>query len=138
MIVHSLLQQLEDDGFGTVSQDLQIGTLPLDDKSNPRNGIAITLRGLPVNRLDVSQQAVDFYVRNKNPLVAANTAQEILDYLMESYTNVCDLPSLDGITTDTYSNVTITPTSSVEYVGVDDNGGTSFVVSGEVRYRKNN
>jgi hypothetical protein len=138
MIVHSLLQQLSDDGFGTVGEDLQVGILPLDNTTErkPRNGIAVTPRGLPVTRLMVELQAVDLYVRNTNPLTALNKAQELLEYLRDSYSEVCDLPPLAGVTTETFSNVTITPSSSSEYVGVDDNGGTTFVVSGEIQYEK--
>lgn len=138
MIVHSLLQQMQNDGFGTVNDDLQMGVLPLKQNGDPRNGIAVTVRGLPVTYLQVEMQAVDFYVRDTNPLIASNKAQQILEYLKESYGDICDLPPLDGYTTESFSNVTITPTSSVEFVGVDENGGHSFVVSGEIRYRKNN
>lgn len=136
MIIHSLLQQMEDDGFGTVGTDLQIGVLPVLANGNPRNGIAITPRGATVTRVQIEIQSVDFYVRNTNPLAASQTAQEILEYLKESFSEVCSLPALTGVTTETFSSVTIEPTSSVEYVGVDDNNGTSFVVSGDVRYIK--
>lgn len=138
MIIHSLLQQMSNDGFGTVNTDLQMGILPLNQQGNPRNGIAITARGSEVTRVFSNIQNVDFYVRNTNPITASNKAQEILEYLKDSYSEICDLPALAGYTTDTYRNVTIEPTSSVEFVGVDDNNGHSFVVSGVVRYEKNN
>ena len=88
--------------------------------------------------MQIEIQSVDFYARNTNPLLASQTAQEILEYLRESFGDICELPPLTGVTTESYRNVTITPTSSVEYVGVDDNNGTSFVVSGEIRYELNN
>lgn len=136
MIIHSLLQQMQDDGFGTVNADLQMGVIPLNAQGNPRNGIAVISRGSAVTRLQVEVQAVDFYVRNTNPLVASQTAQEILEYLRDSYAEICELPALAGYTEETYRNVTIEPTGSVEFVGVDENGGHSFVVSGIVRYEK--
>lgn len=136
MIVHSLIQQMSNDGFGTVNEYLQMGVLPLDGNGNPRNGIAIAPRGAPINRIRIEVQAIDYYVRNTNPLTASAEAQRIIEYLKASYSDVCDLPPLEGYTTDSYRNVTIVPTSSVEFVGVDDNGGHSFVVSGEVRYIK--
>jgi len=135
MIVHSLLQQLEDDGFGTVGTTLQMGILPVDENGKARNGIAVITRGTPVTRFNSRIQAVDFYVRNTNPLTASNTAQEILDYLHDSFSDICTLPALDGVTTESYEGVTITPVSAPDYVGQDDNGGHSFVVSGEVRYQ---
>lgn len=136
MIIHSLLQQLQDDGFGTVGQDLQMGVLPVNGQGDPINGIAVTARGSDETMRGTHFQNVDFYVRNSNPLVAANAAQEILDYLKTSYTDICTLPPLDGVTTESFTNVTIEPTSSPEYVGVDDNNGTSYVVSGVIRYKK--
>lgn len=138
MIIHSLLQQLSNDGYGTVGTDLQIGVLPVDGSGDARNGIAVTPRGLPVTRMLVEQQAVDFYSRHKEPMTAINKAQELLEYLRDSYAEVCDLPPLAGATTESFTNVTIEPDSSVDYVGVDDNGGTTFVVSGIVRYEKVN
>lgn len=137
MIVHSLLQQMSDDGFGTVNQDLQMGVIPLNSQGNPRNGIAVITRGNPITRTQIEIQNVDFYIRNTNPLDASNTAEQIVEYLQDSYSEICDLPALEGYTTDTYSNVTIEPTSSPEFVGVDENGGHSFVVSGVVRFKKN-
>ena len=136
MIIHSLLQQMSDDGFGTVGEDLQIGVLPVDGNGDARNGIAVTPRGLPVTRIQIEEQAVDLYVRNTNPLTALNKAQELLEYLKDSFAEVCDLPPLEGVTEETFTNVTITPSSSVELVGSDDNGGTTFVVSGEIQYKK--
>lgn len=137
MIIHSLLQQLSNDGFGTVNEDLQPGSLPINAATGkPRNGIALALRGMPVSYLNVDIQAVDFYVRNTNKLQAVQTAQDILEYLQESFSTICNLPDCPPYSTDSYSNVMITPVTSVEWVGDDDNGGTSYVVSGEVQYKK--
>lgn len=129
---------MQDDGFGTVDQDLQMGVLPLTAQGDPINGIAVIGRGSEVTNRNVNIQNVDFYVRNTNPLVASQTAQDILEYLKTSYADICELPPLDGYTTESFSHVTITPTSSVDFVGVDDNNGHSFVVSGEVRYKLTN
>lgn len=129
---------MANDGFGTVDVDLQMGVLPLNSDGDPINGIAIIPRGSPVNRVQAEIQAIDFYVRNTNPITASTQAEGIVEYLKASFSEICELPPLDGYTTDSYSNVTIVPTSSVEFVGVDDNGGHSFVVSGEVRYTKVN
>lgn len=137
MIIHSLLQQMQNDGFGTVNDDLQLGVLPLDEQGDPRNGIAVTVRGGPVNRLKIAIQPVDFYVRDTNPFTAIDKAQGILNYLQESFSEICTLPPLSGITEESFTNVTITPVTSVESVGDDDNGGHTFVVSGEIRYNNN-
>lgn len=135
MVIHSLLQQMQIDGFGTIGTTLQVGTLAVDANGKARNGVAVALRGSAVDRIQIEIQPVDFYVRDSKSLTAIQTAQEILEYLQESFSEICDLPAMPPLT-DTYSNVTIIPTASVEFVGVDDNNGYNYVVSGEIRYKK--
>ena len=137
MVIHSLLQQMQIDGFGTIGDTLQVGTLAVDTNGRAKNGIAVALRGSAVNRTQIEIQAIDFYVRNSNPLTAIQKAQQILEYLQESFSEICNLPAMPPLT-DTYSNVTIIPTDSVSFVGQDDNGGHVYLVSGEIRYVKNN
>ena len=137
MVIHSLLQQMQDDGLGNIGTTLQVGTLAVDTNGKAINGIAVALRGSAVNRTQIEIQAIDFYCRHSNPLTAIQKAQQILEYLQESFSEICNLPAMPPLT-DSYSNVTIVPTSSVEFVGQDDNGGHNYVVSAEVRYIKNN
>ena len=137
MVIHSLLQQMQIDGFGTIGDTLQVGTLAVDTNGRAKNGVAVALRGSAVNRTQIEIQAIDFYVRNVSPLASIQKAQQILEYLQEAFSEICNLPAMPPLT-DSYSNVTIVPTSSVEFVGQDDNGGHNYVVSAEVRYIKNN
>ena len=137
MVIHSLLQQMQIDGFGTIGDTLQVGTLAVDTNGRAKNGVAVALRGSAVNRTQIEIQAIDFYVRNSNPLTAIQKAQQILEYLQESFSEICNLPAMPPLT-DTYSNVTIVPTDSVSFVGQDENGGHVYLVSGELRYQKNN
>ena len=137
MVIHSLLQQMQNSGFGTIGDTLQVGTLAVDTNGRAKNGVAVALRGSAVNRTQIEIQAIDFYVRNSNPLTAIQKAQQILEYLQESFSEICNLPAMPPLT-DTYSNVTIVPTDSVSFVGQDENGGHVYLVSGELRYQKNN
>lgn len=134
MIVHSFLQQLKDDGFGTVGTTLQMGILPLNADGKAINGIAVITRGTAVDRINTNIQAIDIYIRNTDPLTASNKAEEILKYLQDSFSEICTLPPLNGVTTESYTGVVITPVSAPDYVGVDENNGHSYVVSGEIRY----
>lgn len=143
MIAHSLLQQLQDDGWGTVNTTLQLGTLPINATTGKAtNGIALSLRGLPVWYANVEVQGLDFYVRNTNYITALQKAQELLEYIQTSYGDICTLPPLQGfgavLASGSYKNVTITPVSSVSEIGVDDNGGMTYQVSAEIRYEKVN
>ena len=136
MILHSILQDLQDKGFGTIGQDLQVGVLAIDANGKPRNGISLALRGAPINRIQTNIQSIDFYVRHSNSLTALQKAQELVDYLQESFSDVCDLPAMPPLT-DSYSNVIITPTSGIEDVGRDDGGGYNYVLSGSVTFTEN-
>ena len=133
MILHSILQDLQDKGFGTIGQDLQVGVLAVDANGKARNGISLALRGAPINRIQTNIQSIDFYIRHSNSLTALQKAQELVDYLQESFSEVCDLPAMPPLT-DSYSNVIITPTSGIEEVGIDDGGGYNYVIGGSVIY----
>ena len=135
MVIHSLLQQMQTDGFGTIGDTLQVGTLAVDTNGRAKNGIAVALRGSAVNRTQIEIQAIDFYCFSSNPLTVIEQAQSILEWLRESFSEVCNLPAMPPLT-DTYSNVVIAPTSSAEYVGVTENGFHSYLVSAEIRYTK--
>ena len=134
MILLSLLQQFEDVGLGTIDVDLFYEDAPLDSNGNAKDGMWIVSRGPQVSHTNTNVQAFDIYSRHKNKLTGAANLYQVLDYLQEAYSGVCTLPSSPPYTTDTYSNVIITPTSGVESVGVDENGKVVRVISGEIRF----
>ena len=136
MITLSLLKQMQTDNIGTIDTDMFHLEAPLDANGVPRNGLWVLPRGAPVSRFNVNIQPIDIYFRHTNKNVSMKKAKQVLDYLQESFSEICTLPNYPPIFSETYSNVTITPTAGIEYIGEDVNGKLVFVVSGEIRYNK--
>lgn len=134
MIELSLLKQMETDGFGTLDTDLFLEEAPLDSEGNAKDGLWLVPRGTPVTRLNTRIQAFDIYTRYKNKLTGSTQLNNVLGYLQQSYSDVCDLPEVPPYTTQAYKNVRITPTSSVESLGSDENGKVVRVISGEIYF----
>lgn len=136
MITLSLLRQMEIDNLGTIDNDLWHLEVPLGSDGKPRNGLWIIPRGAPVSRYNVNIQPVDIYFRNTNKNTSLKKAYEVINYLKDAYSDVCELPNYPPIFTNTYSNVTITPQSSPEFVGEDENRKLVFLISAEIRYQE--
>lgn len=136
MITLSILKELENEGFGTIDTDLFFEEASLDSKGNPKNGIWIVTRGSAVSRVNVEIQSFDIYTRYSNKLTGHQKLQEILEWLQEAYGDVCTLPACPPYTTQTYKNVRIFPTSSIESAGFDENNKLVRVISFEVYFNK--
>lgn len=134
MIALHILKLLENEGFGTIDTDLFFEEVPLDGNGVPRQGIWIVERGTDVNRFNTQTQNFDIYSRYTNKLTGYKKLEAILDYLQEAYGNVCTLPAVPPHSSTVYENVRLTPTSSVENVGVDENNKIVRVISGTVQY----
>lgn len=136
MIALHILKLLEDSGFGTIDTDLFFEEAPLDSQGKPKQGMWIVERGTSVNRFNTQTQNFDIYSRYTNKLTGYKKLESILEYLQEAYGEVCTLPPVPPHSSTVYNDVRIEPTSSVENVGVDDNGKIVRVISGVVRYNK--
>lgn len=136
MITLSLLKQMQTDGIGTIDTDMFHLEIDIDGQGTARNGLWILPRGGGVSRFSVNIQPVDIYVRHTDKNIAYKKAKEVLDYLKDSFSEICTLPNYPPIFTKTYSNVRIEPTSSVEFLAKDENRKHIFVVSGEIRYEE--
>lgn len=134
MIALHILKLLENEGFGTIDTDLFFEEVPLDGNGVPRQGIWIVERGTSVNRFNTRTQNFDIYSRYTNKLTGYKKLEAILDYLQEAYGEVCTLPAVPPYSSTVYENVRLTPTSSVENVGVDENNKIVRVISGTVQY----
>lgn len=136
MIALHILKLLEDEGFGTIDTDLFFEEAPLDSTGKPKQGVWIVERGTDVNRFNYQTQNFDIYSRYTNKITGYKKLEAILEYLQEAYGEVCELPTVPPYSTTLYTNVRITPQSSVENAGVDENGKVVRVVSGTVQYSK--
>jgi len=136
MVTLSLLQQMQDDGLGTIDTNLFFQEIALDSQGKARDGVWLVSRGAPVSRLNINVQQFDLYVRYPNKVTAFTKAEALLEYLKDAYINICDLPACPPYTTQTYKDVRIVPLSGIETVGQDENEKLVLVISGQIQFNK--
>lgn len=136
MISLHIAKLLADEGFGTLDTDIFWEEAPLDQQGNPREGVWVVTRGAAVDRLTNGYQAFDIYARYANKLTTHQKLEDILEYLKEAFSEVCDLPLVPPYSMERYIDCSIQPTSSVDNVGTDENEKIVKVISGEIRYKK--
>ena len=136
MITLSILQLLEDNGFGTVVlTGSETGELLYHEKlPEGKNGVYIISNGNPMDRNRRTMQSFDLYVRGSTDLSGAIKLESILKFFSTNCYPVCDLPAVDGYTTQGYKNCVIKPTSNIQNVGLDDTNRMIYVCSGEIKY----
>lgn len=137
MITLHLLQLLENQGFGTIGTDLYYQKAPIVSGVE-KEGMWIVDRPSATTRRNIKVQQFDIYSRYTDPVVGDRKLQAILDYLEQSSTKPCTLPTVDGYSTTQYTNIRLTPLTSLENVGTDETGKIVRVISGEIRYNKTN
>ena len=136
MITLNVLQLLEDEGFGTIDSDLFWEDVPLDGNGKPKNGVWIVPRASTVTSRNVRVQQFDVYSRYTNKIPGSQKLEAILEYFEHNSNKPCELPVAESYTETVYTNIRIIPLSSIENVGVDENGKMVRVISAEIRYNK--
>lgn len=129
MITLSLLQYLEDNGFGVVDKDLFWQKLSLN-----RKGIFITSIGQATERGRRKVQSYEIFARGNNDVDGYEKLQAIADFLNESY-DTCTLPKCPLVSTSNdFSNITIMPVSTITNNGEDTNGTIIWSFTGNIIY----
>lgn len=129
MITLSLLQYLEDNGFGVVDKDLFWQKLSLGKK-----GIYVLDLGQPQTRGMRRTQRFELYSRGKNDIDGYEKLVSIVNHLNEHYGEICSLPKADVYSGSvTYDNVTIKPLATPTNVG-EENGRIIWSSIGEINY----
>ena len=131
MVTLHILQLLQDNSFGVIdatSNGLFYESLPLDV-----TGVAIYSRGTSLERGKVTTQSFDLYSRGKTNLLGADKLEKILSYFKDNFVQ-CQLPTTPK-SLKKYLATTITPTSNVENLGLDENDRVVFRVSADIKYK---
>ena len=129
MITLSLLQFLENNGYGTIDTNLFWQKLSLG-----KNGVYIVSIGQPKARDGLRVQRYQLYARGTTDVDGYERLANIVDFLNSSY-NVCTLPKADVLpNSQAYGNVTIMPISTPTNIGEDTNGRIIWSATGELRY----
>lgn len=128
MITLALLKYLEDNGLGTIDQDLFWEKLGLD-----RTGLYITSTGVSRNRGERRRQDYVIYSRGKTDVAGREKLELVHDLLNHSY-EVCELPAVPPALAEGFKNVTIMPPASISNTGVDANGRVIWSLAGTIYY----
>lgn len=133
MITLSLLKYLENNGFGTIDQDLFFEKLGLD-----KRGVFITSEGgTQASLANRKEQSFTLYSRGTSDVAGYQKLERIVDFLNASY-GECELPSVQdargNTITEGYRNVAILPCSSISNVGVDEGGRVIYSARGRIIY----
>lgn len=134
MISLHIAKWLEDEGFGTIDQDIFWEEVPLDPNGKPYDGIWVVTRGSALNRFNTTTQQFDIYSRYANKITGSLKLEQILEKIMEAYGDVCTLPTVPPYSLTIYDNVRLRPVSGIENVGSDAQDKIVRVISAEVQY----
>lgn len=131
MITLSFLKLLEDEGFGTIDVDLFYQKLTLDKK-----GIYIADIGDPVAKGSRDTQSFELYARGNNDVDGYKLLTDIRKFLIQEYSNICELPSVPPITSSGYNNVELSRPSTITNVGLDDNNRIIYSMTCTIIYKE--
>ena len=129
MITLSLLQYLEDNGFGVVDKDLFWQKLSLGKK-----GVYVLDLGQPQTRGMRRTQRFELYSRGTNDIDGYEKLVSIVNHLNEHYGDICYLPKASVYPKSVaYDNVTIKPLATPTNAG-EENGRIIWSSIGEINY----
>lgn len=131
MITLHFLQLLANNGLGTIDTDLFFQKLTLDEV-----GVYITNIGDPSPRGQRTVQSYELLARGENDLDGGVKLDNIRDFLIASYSGVCELPAVPDLSDKIYKNVTLTRPSTITTVGLDANNLTIYSITGSIIYLK--
>jgi hypothetical protein len=133
MVTLHLLEYLKDNGFGTaIDTDLFFEKLPLG-----KNGVAIFSRGgeRTYGRRRAGQR-FDLYCRGSSDLLGADKLEKIATFLSDNYDELCELPTIPGVSNRRYAKARITTIDNIENLGLDENDRVIFRLGAEIIYEK--
>ena len=128
VVTLSILQFLQDNGFGVIDKDLFWEKLGLR-----QDGLYISDLGASQTRTTRPSTTYSIYCRAKDDLTAYSKLQEVADFIRSSY-NVCKLPAVPNYTDEGFDGVTFLPPSSISNNGEDSNGRVIYSLTGQVYY----
>lgn len=134
MITLNLLQLLENNGFGTIDENLFWEKLTLGEQ-----GVYIASIGNPTTRGSRRIQTFELYSRADSDVAGCRKLRDIVDFLNSSY-SLCSLPQVvdkdnpNEVLSEQIDNITIMPCSSITDYGLDSNGRIIWTATGTILY----
>lgn len=133
MVTLHLLEYLKANSFGTaIDTDLFFEKLPLD-----KTGVAIFSRGgeRTYGRRNAVQR-FDLYSRGTSDLTGADKLDKIATFFSDNYDNLCELPTVPGVSNRRYTRARITAIDNVENLGLDENDRVIYRLGAQIIYEK--
>lgn len=132
MVTLHILQYLVENNFGTLDESLFFEKLPLD-----KNGVAIFSRGgeKTFGRRRALQR-FDLYSRGSDDMTGMNILDNISTFFSDNYDELCNLPTVPGVSNRQYNNARITGIGNVENLGLDENDRVIYRLGCEIIYAK--
>lgn len=131
MITLSFLKLLENEGFGKIDVDLFFQKLTLDKK-----GVYIADIGDPVAKGSRDTQSYELLARGNNDVDGYKKLKDIRKFLIREYSSICELPAVPPITTEVYTNVTLSKPSTITNVGLDAKNRIIYSMAGTIIYKE--
>lgn len=131
MITLSFLKLLENEGFGTIDVDLFFQKLTLDKK-----GVYIADIGDPVAKGSRDTQSYELLARGNNDVEGYQLLTAIRKFLIQNYSNICELPPVPPITTEGYTNVELSKPSTITNVGLDAQNRIIYSMTGTIIFKE--
>ena len=130
MITIAILKFLEDNGIGTIGENLFWQNFDTDDY-----GLYIVNIGQAQARGSRRVQRYELYARSQNDdkLGSLKLLERVIELINNSY-NVCTLPGIPEEGVPDYENVTLMPLSTPTRVGIDTNGRVIWSTAGNIIY----
>lgn len=128
MVTLSILKYIEQNGFGTIDENLFWEKMGLHDV-----GLFIEDLGNTNNRGSRPSTTYQIFSRGKTDVDGYKQLQAVVEFLNVSF-SVCKLPSVPPITDYGYDNVSFTPLTTISSEGVDMNGRVIYSATGQVFY----
>lgn len=129
----SLLKYLSLQGFGQLSKDLWWEELDKDV-----DGILITSIGQAQEIHTRRVQQFELIARGNTKVSGYSKLAEIVEFLNNSYSSICELPSVQNKAGETVceeiGNVSLMPLSTITNGGTDSAGKTIWTATGRIEY----
>lgn len=127
-ITLSLLQFLQDAGFGVIDESLFWEKLGVN-----ANGVYIVDLGAAQTHGGRRNTMYQLFSRGDSDLAAMGQLQVIIDFLRANYAR-CSLPPVLPYTSEGFNNVTIMPPSDISNEGVGEDGHIIYSSTGQIYY----
>lgn len=126
MVTLQLIKLLENNGFGTIDEDLFWEKMGVGEE-----GLYISDLGSSNNFGSRKSVTYQIYSRGKTDVEGYKQLEKVMDFINNHFT-ACNLPAVPPIIDYEYRNVTLMPTSSISSAGEDINGRMIYSLTGQI------